>query len=74
MTSSHHHHHHSSRTHSGQWVQATDIDDGDLTFGGKSLSEWYEEDRRRFSQGSSDDDSEQERRGRERERVPYHKK
>lgn len=29
------------------WVQPTVIDDDDLTFGGKSLSTWYEEERRR---------------------------
>ena len=61
------------------WVQPTVIDDADLTFGGKSLSAWYEEDRRRLSSGSSDDgrtergssagsSGEEERRGRERVR------
>jgi hypothetical protein len=44
------------------WVQPTAIDDDDLTFGGKSLSTWYEEERRRQSTG------EEERRGRERVR------
>ncbi|KAK0382944.1 LOW QUALITY PROTEIN: hypothetical protein NLU13_8860 [Sarocladium strictum] len=49
------------------WCQPTLIDDDDLTFGGKSLSEWYEEERRRLSSGSSSSSgSEDERRGRER--------
>ncbi|KAH7204584.1 hypothetical protein DER44DRAFT_899751 [Fusarium oxysporum] len=41
------------------WVQPTIIEDEDLTFGGKALSTWYEEDRRRHSSGSD----EEERRG-----------
>lgn len=49
------------------WVQPTVIEDDDLTFGGKSLSAWYEEDRRRFSHS----DGEEERRGRERVRRNY---
>lgn len=48
------------------WVQPTAIDDDDLTFGGKSLSTWYEEDRRRLSTGDAD-----EPRGRERVRRQY---
>jgi hypothetical protein len=47
------------------WVQPTVIEDDDLTFGGKSLSAWYEEERRRLSCGASSDE---ERRGRERVR------
>ncbi|KAK0648192.1 hypothetical protein B0T16DRAFT_427459 [Cercophora newfieldiana] len=47
------------------WMVATVIEDDDLTFGGKPLSAWYEEDRRRLSSG----DDEEERRGRQRERV-----
>jgi len=47
------------------WMIATVIEDDDLTFGGKPLSTWYEEDRRRLSTG----DEEEERRGRQRERV-----
>ncbi|KEY70541.1 hypothetical protein S7711_02699 [Stachybotrys chartarum IBT 7711] len=47
------------------WVQPTIIEDDDLTFGGKSLSAWYEEERRRLSCGASSDE---ERRGRERVR------
>ncbi|KAK0755590.1 hypothetical protein N5P37_011832 [Trichoderma harzianum] len=40
------------------WVQATVIDDTDLTFGGKPLSSWFEEERHRLSSGSdSDSDS-----------------
>lgn len=46
------------------WVQPTIIDDDDLTFGGKSLSAWYEEERTKQSCGAYD----QERRGRERVR------
>ncbi|KAF5021210.1 hypothetical protein F66182_6749 [Fusarium sp. NRRL 66182] len=49
------------------WVQPTMIEDEDLTFGGKALSTWYEEDRRRHSSGSD----EEERRGRERVRRSY---
>lgn len=52
------------------WVQPTVIDDDDLTFGGKPLSAWYEEDRRRLS-SSGTDDGEDERRGRERVRRSY---
>ncbi|KAJ4184000.1 hypothetical protein FSOLCH5_015241 [Fusarium solani] len=45
------------------WVQPTIIEDEDLTFGGKALSRWYEEERRRLSSGNDE-----ERRGRERVR------
>ncbi|KAI6778719.1 uncharacterized protein J7T54_000753 [Emericellopsis cladophorae] len=70
--------------HEMSWVQPIDIDDEDLTFGGKSLSEWHEEDRRRFSSASScasshhyahstsSQDEEEERRGRERVRRSHH--
>jgi len=52
------------------WMVATVIEDDDLTFGGKPLSAWYEEDRRRLSTGDeSTGDEEEERRGRQRERV-----
>ncbi|KAH8904148.1 hypothetical protein BR93DRAFT_971218 [Coniochaeta sp. PMI_546] len=60
------------------WMVATVIDDNDLMFGGKSLSAWYEEDRRRQQSGSSK--VEPERRGRSRERHglgydgPHHQK
>lgn len=30
------------------WVQTTIIEDGDLIFGGKALSTWFEEERRRL--------------------------
>lgn len=54
------------------WVQPIVIDDEDLMFGGKSLSAWYEEDRRRLSSGSddgrADHSQDEERRGRERVR------
>lgn len=51
------------------WVQPTLIDDDDLTFGGKPLSAWYEEERRRLSTGHGEEDSEEgEARGRRRER------
>lgn len=60
------------------WIQPTVIEDEDLTFGGKSLSAWYEEERRRLSSGSSDDGHGidqhahgEERRGRERTRRHY---
>lgn len=49
------------------WVQPTVIEDDDLTFGGKSLSAWYEEDRRRLSHS----DGEESRRGRERVRRSH---
>lgn len=47
------------------WMVATVIEDEDLMFGGKPLSAWYEEERRRQSLDSRD---EEERRGRQRER------
>ncbi|KAK4225867.1 hypothetical protein QBC38DRAFT_367807 [Podospora fimiseda] len=47
------------------WMMATVIEDDDLMFGGKPLSTWYEEDRRRFSCGND----EEEHRGRQRERA-----
>jgi len=53
------------RTH---WMAATVIEDDDLMFGGKSLSTWYEEERRRQSLGS---DAAPERRGRQRQRAPH---
>jgi hypothetical protein len=52
-----------------QWIEPISIDDDDLMFGGKSLSTWYEEDRSRLSGVYSD---EEERRGRQRVRVPRH--
>ncbi|KFH40773.1 hypothetical protein ACRE_085220 [Hapsidospora chrysogenum ATCC 11550] len=53
------------------WVQPTVIDDDDLTFGGKSLSTWYEEDRRRLSSGDMEDHAGEPPRGRERVRRQY---
>lgn len=58
------------------WLMATPIDDDDLTFGGKSLSTWYEEDRRRFSLGDEssrtmESDEEEVSRGRQRVRAHY---
>lgn len=53
----------------GQWIEPISIDDDDLTFGGKPLSTWYEEERQRLSSGSGSD--EEERRGRQRHRT-YH--
>lgn len=50
---------------SHSWMVATVIEDDDLMFGGKPLSTWYEEDRRRLSNGHD----EEETRGRQRERV-----
>lgn len=51
------------------WIVTTEIEDGDLTFGGKPLSTWYEEERHRQSHRSDD---EEERRGRQRERPRYY--
>lgn len=55
------------------WMMATMIEDDDLTFGGKPLSTWYEEDRRRYSVGDDSApslpefaDEEEEQRGRQR--------
>lgn len=53
------------------WMMATMIEDDDLTFGGKPLSTWYEEDRRRYSLGEESAptpgfEDEEERRGRQR--------
>lgn len=53
------------------WMMATMIEDDDLMFGGKPLSTWYEEDRRRYSLGEESAPSpgfeeEEERRGRQR--------
>ena len=56
------------------WLMATPIDDDDLAFGGKPLSAWYEEDRRRFSLGdesSRTESDEEESRGRQRVRAHY---
>lgn len=39
------------------WIQVTVIDDTDLTYRGKSLSAWFEEERRRYRGGGSDSDS-----------------
>ncbi|KAM7212437.1 hypothetical protein V8F06_012163 [Rhypophila decipiens] len=52
---------------SASWMVTTVIEDDDLMFGGKPLSAWYEEDRRRLSTG--DEEEEEEPRGRQRERV-----
>ena len=58
------------------WVQPTVIEDDDLTFGGKSLSAWYEEERLRLSSddghGHDQHAHGEERRGRERTRR-HHK-
>lgn len=61
------------------WMMATIIEDDDLCFGGKPLSTWYEEDRRRCSFGDDEEESgrpaefaeEEERRGRQRDRPEY---
>lgn len=49
-----------------EWMAPTVIEDDDLTFGGKSLSAWYEEDRQKVSL------PEEERRGRQRVRQHHH--
>lgn len=62
------------------WVHAIIIEDEDLTFGGKSLSEWYEEDRRISTAstapsstcGSEESFDREERRGRDRTRRTCH--
>ena len=60
------------------WMVATVIEDDDLMFGGKPLSAWYEEERRRQSMASysGSECDEEERRGRQRERPvaqePHH--
>lgn len=64
------------------WVQAIVIEDEDLTFGGKSLSELYEEDRQRLSTASAPSSTcgseeaasydDEERRGRDRTRRMCH--
>ncbi|KAK3347410.1 hypothetical protein B0H65DRAFT_148385 [Neurospora tetraspora] len=53
---------------SNAWTVATVIEDDDLMFGGKPLSAWYEEDRRRLSSSIED---EEEIRGRQRDRVRF---
>ncbi|KAI1497894.1 hypothetical protein F5X99DRAFT_345390 [Biscogniauxia marginata] len=49
------------------WMEPTVIDDEDLTFGGKSLSAWYEEERQTY-----DLPAEEEQRGRQRVRQHHH--
>lgn len=52
------------------WMTVIPIEDDDLTFGGKPLSDWYEEDRRRYSSESFEVPPEQqEARGRTRQRA-----
>ncbi|KAH6695748.1 hypothetical protein F5X68DRAFT_31986 [Plectosphaerella plurivora] len=58
---------HGAAATSDTWVTVTEIDDDDLQFGGKSLCEWYEEDRRRLSNGSEDEAP----RGRQRARTRH---
>ena len=58
------------------WMMATMIEDDDLQFGGKPLSTWYEEDRRRYSLGEDSAPStgfaeEEERRGRQRVGISH---
>jgi hypothetical protein len=53
-----------------QWMKVIPIEDDELTFGGKPLSDWHEEDLRRYS-GSSFDSDEQQHRGRTRSRSYY---
>lgn len=54
-----------------QWMKVIPIEDDDLTFGGKPLSDWYEEDRRRYSSSSLESPDEAQQRGRTRQRA-YH--
>lgn len=51
------------------WMKVIPIEDDELTFGGKPLSDWHEEDLRRYS--SSSFDSHDEHRGRTRQRAYY---
>lgn len=51
------------------WMTVIPIEDDDLTFGGKPLSDWYEEDRRRYSPETEAVMPEQEARGRTRKRT-----
>lgn len=50
------------------WMKVIPIEDDELTFGGKPLSDWHEEDLRRYSSSSFDSD---EHRGRTRQRAYY---
>ncbi|KAI3395958.1 hypothetical protein diail_597 [Diaporthe ilicicola] len=52
------------------WMKVIPIEDDELTFGGKPLSDWHEEDLRRYS-SSSFDSSHDEHRGRTRQRAYY---
>ncbi|KAG6354631.1 hypothetical protein INS49_004649 [Diaporthe citri] len=52
------------------WMKVIPIEDDELTFGGKPLSDWHEEDLRRYS--SSSFDSHDEHRGRTRQRASYY--
>lgn len=52
------------------WMKVIPIEDDELTFGGKPLSDWHEEDLRRYS--SSSFDSHDEHRGRTRQRAYYY--
>lgn len=52
------------------WMKVIPIEDDELTFGGKPLSDWHEEDLRRYS--SSSFDSHDEHRGRTRQRSYYY--
>ncbi|PSR82884.1 hypothetical protein BD289DRAFT_483594 [Coniella lustricola] len=44
----------STTSHYQQYMVVIPIEDEDLTFGGKSLSTWYEEDHRQYSDESLD--------------------
>ncbi|SPO05354.1 uncharacterized protein DNG_08041 [Cephalotrichum gorgonifer] len=48
-----------------RWIEPISIDDEDISFGGKALSAWYEEERTR----ARGDEEEEERRGRPRHRT-----
>lgn len=50
------------------WMKVIPIEDDELTFGGKPLSDWHEEDLRRYSSSSFETD---EHRGRTRQRAYY---
>lgn len=68
-----------AKMNTAAWVQAIVIEDEDLTFDGKSLSELYEEDRQRLSTASAPSSTcgseaidDEERRGRDRTRRMCH--
>lgn len=58
-----------SHTAPDAWVQATEIEDDDLQFSGKSLRDWYEEERKRLSRVACSSAQEEAHRGRQKVRL-----